>query len=98
MKFMCHWQVHPDKRSDVLSGFAAMDLNVYQTLQGPTVKIVGRWHDMANLTGVAICETDDLEALELWLMMWQDACDFEVLPCLDDAEAHAAAKKFVAAS
>lgn len=96
MKFMIPWELHPDKRHDAFTAFAEMDLEEYQTQQGSSVKLIGRWHDLANGTGVAICETDDAEALTLWLMKWHAICDFEIVPVLDDEEAHVAAKKAAA--
>ena len=98
MKLMIRWEIHPDRRTDVLSGFAGMELSDYQTQQGPAIKVLGRWHDIINMTGVAICETDDAEALGLWLAQWHAVCDFDIATVLDDEEAHAAARKVVAAS
>ena len=98
MKLMIHWQIHHDKRHDVLTAWAGMDLDDYRTQQGAAIKVLGRWHDLINLTGVAICDTDDAEALALWLMKWNAVCDFEIVPVLDDEEAHAAAQKAAAAS
>ena len=96
MKLMIRWEIHPDRRADVLAGFAGMDLRDYQTQQGPAVEVLGRWHDIINMTGIAICETDDAEALGLWLAQWHAVCDFDIAPVLDDEEAHAAARKVVA--
>jgi hypothetical protein len=93
MKFMVHWKIHQSNRPAVFSGFAAMELAEYQSQQGPNVEIIGRWHDVINGTGVAICETDDLDALAQWLMPYQEVCDFECVPALDDAEAHETARK-----
>lgn len=98
MKLMILWQIHPDRRHDVLATFAEMDLDDYLAQQGPAIEVLGRWHDLVNFTGVAICETDDTEALGLWLMKWNAVCDFEIVPVLDDAEAHAAARKAAAES
>ena len=93
MKQMILWQIHQDFREEVFSGFAAMELADYQSQQGPAVKILGRWHDVINGTGVAICGTDDLDALAQWLIPYQAVCDFEIVPVLDDEEAHATARK-----
>ena len=93
MKLMAYWKIHQDNRQDVFSSFAAMELEEYQSQQGPNVKIIGRWHDVINGTGVAICETDDLDALAQWVMPYQAVCDFEIVPVLDDEEAHSTARK-----
>ncbi len=95
MKLMFKWKIHQDKRNDVMTSFAEMELIDYQNQQGPTIKILGRWHDVINMTGVAICETDDTEALSVYLMKWNAVCDFEIVPVLDDEEAHVAVRKAV---
>jgi hypothetical protein len=97
MKLMIHWELHHDKRHDVFTAFAGMDLKDYQAQQGSAIKLIGRWHDLVNGTGVAICETNDAEAFALWLMKWNAVCDFDTVTVLDDEEAHAAAKKAAAA-
>jgi hypothetical protein len=96
MKFMVNWNIHEDKRHEVLELFAQMSLDDYKSQQGPSVKVIGRWHDLVRTCGVVIFETDDPEALNLWLLNWSDFCDFDIAPVLDDDEAHAAAKKYVA--
>ena len=93
MKLMIFWELHPDKRHDVFAAFAGMDLKDYQSQHGSSIKLIGRWHDVINGTGVGICETDDAEALSLWLMKWHAVCDFEMVPVLDDEEAHKVAKE-----
>jgi len=96
MKFMVLWQIHSDKRQEVLTTFGGMELADYQAGSGPGVKVIGRWHDMITLTGVAICEADEAEALGRWLMPWQSVCDIEILPALEDEEAHALAREMLA--
>ncbi len=98
MKLMVRWQIHQDKRHDALAAFGAMALRDYQSQQGPAIKIIGRWHDVNNLTGVAICETNDASALGLYLLKWSTVCNFEIVPVLDDEEAHAAVTKTLAGS
>ena len=56
---------------------------------GEHIKLIGRWHDLAAMDGVAVCETDNIEALSAWALNWNHAIDVEVSPCVDDAEAKA---------
>ena len=88
MKLMITWEVHPSERAEVMAVFAGMDLADYQSQQGPTIKILDRWHDLLNARGFGVCETDDPQALSAWLMNWHSAVDFEVFVVHDDAEAH----------
>ena len=89
MKMMIAWELHPEKRSEIISGFSKMDLADYQAQQGDTIEVLGRWHDIVNGRGVAICETDDSEALSRWLLKWNAGVDFEIAVVHDDEEAHA---------
>jgi len=93
MKLMVYWQLHPEKRHDVFGAFGGMDLADYQSQQGSTINVIGRWHDVAGGTGVAICETDDAEAFSAWLLAWISVCDFEMAPVLTDEEAHSVCRK-----
>lgn len=96
MKFMIQWTIHPERCQDVFGGFAAMDLADYQSQQGPSITLLGRWHDLINGRGMGICETDDAAALSAWLMKWNGVVDFEMSVVHDDAEAHALARRHVA--
>ena len=98
MKFMITWEIHPSKRQDVFAAFASMNLTDYQNQPGPSIQALGRWHDVANGRGIAICETTDAAALSAWLMKWNHAVDFTFAVVHDDAEAHALVEKHVAAS
>ncbi len=89
MKFMVSWQVHPDKRHETFQGFSEMSPDD-EDFGG--VKLLGRWHDVVSLTGVAICETDDPAGLGRWLLNWNSVIDIEAVPVLDDAEARAVGK------
>lgn len=93
MKFMVTWRVHPEKRHETLKGFSRMTTADDAADRGPKIKLIGRWHDLQRFTGVAICETDDAQAVAAWAMNWNGVLDLEVVPVLDDDEARAVAKK-----
>ena len=93
MKFMVTWQVHPDKRHEVLKSFAQMTAKDDERDMGKKIKLIGRWHDLHSFTGVAIAETDDAKAIAAWLLNWNGVIDLEVTPVLDDKETRALGKK-----
>jgi hypothetical protein len=95
MRFMIHWAVHSDKRKEVLRDFAAMELADYQASTGPEVTLIERWHDLSNMTGVLIAEAESAEALAKAFIAWHAICDFEIMPALTDAEAHAVAREMM---
>ena len=92
MKFMIQWEIHPDMRTEVFEGWAQMDLADYQAQQGPTIEVIGRWHDVINGRGIGIVETTDANALSGWLMKWHGAVDFDINVVLEDEEAYALAR------
>jgi len=93
MKFMLTWRVHPDKRHEAFEAFSQMTDADDAADMGDKIKLIGRWHDLQQFTGVAICETTDPHALAGWLLNWNNVLDVEAVPVLDDKEARAVGKK-----
>lgn len=93
MKFMLLYKLHPDKRQDALNGFSKMTPEDDKTDMGEKIKLIGRWHDIANSKGVVIFESDDLETISNWALNWNSILDLELSPVLDDAETRALGKK-----
>jgi hypothetical protein len=94
MKYMVQWQVHEDKRHDALRAFSAM--NSGDDEPGfSDLNVVGRWHDVIGFTGVAIVEADDPKKLGKWLLNWNNICDIEAIPVLDDEETRALGRDFL---
>ena len=92
MKFLIRWTNHADKRHEALKAFSAMPAGDPVGDGGDKIKLIGRWHDLAAFTGVAICESDDIHALSAWAMNWNHSLDVEIAPVVDDAEAKALGK------
>ena len=86
MKFMVSWQIHKDKRHEALKTFSEMTEDEIENEFGD-LTLIGRWHDLSGLTGVAIFETDDPKLLMKWCLQWNGAVDFETVPVLEDKEA-----------
>jgi uncharacterized protein DUF3303 len=93
MKFMVRWRVHDNKRHDALKTFSQMTLKDDQTDMGERVKLIGRWHDLAGFTGVAIAESDDPQAIANWVLNWNSILDVEVTLVLNDEEVRAVGRK-----
>ena len=92
MKFMLRWRVHEAKRHEIFKVFSQMTAKDDDENIGAGVKLIGRWHDLAGFTGVAIAESNDLQAVENWALSWNHAIDLELTPVLDDAETRAIGK------
>ena len=96
MKIVLQWEIHPDRREEVFTAFAGMDLSDYQVMGGPHVETLGRWHDLINGRGFSVLETTDPDAITEWMLKWNAAVDFELSIVHDDAEAHAIVRRHVA--
>src|SRR4051795_10717630 len=93
MKFMVSWRVHPDKRQAVLSAFSEMTADDDKKDMGPKIKLIGRWHDLSEFTGVIICESDDAQDIASWVLNWNNVLDLKTVPVLDDEEAREVGRK-----
>ncbi len=89
---MLTWRLHQEKRQDALKGFSAMTAEDDKADMGDKVRLIGRWHDVAGGTGVAIFESDDAVALSNWALNWNPVLDAVVTPVLDDEETRALGK------
>ena len=92
MKFMITWQFQPGKLHETLSQFAKMTPEQDKADRG-SVKLIGRWHDLARGRGVIICESDSAEAMSDWALNWNSTLNLDVAVVLDDDEARALGKK-----
>lgn len=89
MKFMLSWVLHPDKRVEAMTGFSKMTPADDDADTGPGVSLIGRWHNVGEGTGVAICESDSADAVYRWSLNWNSVLDITVEPVLNDEEARA---------
>jgi hypothetical protein len=56
------------------------------------VKMLGRWHNLANLKGFILSETDYPISLGKWFQNWTDIVSFEISPVTNDEETAAIIK------
>lgn len=95
MKFIVNWKVHPEKRVQVLTTWCGLTAKQRADL-GPGLRMIGRWHNVAEYTGVLLVEADDAAALAVYLGQWNPVMDLDVAPVLDDEETAAAGKALLA--
>ena len=90
MKFMVTWVI-PDgeARLGTLKIFRDMTPEQDQELSGDSATLIGRWHEPVSATGVAIFESDSAAAVMNYLLNWNEVCECDVTPDLDDDEARA---------
>lgn len=96
MKFMVTWSIDQDKWIAVLEKWASLTPE-QQKDAGDGVTILGRWHELASRTGVAIVEASDASAVHRYVCQWNPHMDMDVAPVLDDEETTSAVKAILAA-
>jgi len=94
---MVTWRVHPDKRQAVFNAFSQMTTADDKKDTGDKIKLIGRWHDLSQFTGVAICESNDAQAVASWALNWNSSLDLTTSVVLDDEEAREVGRKKIAA-
>lgn len=94
MKFRGLWKIEQDKWLPVLKVWTSMTPQE-RANGGDGVKIIGRWHDTAARTGVAIFESNDIAAVQRYIGMWNPHMDIELVPVVDDEEAAAIGRQIL---
>lgn len=86
---MVSWRIHPDKRHAALNAFAQMTADDDKKDMGDKITLIGRWHDLSEGSGVAICECNDAMAIARWALNWNTVLDIQTRVVLDDEETRA---------
>lgn len=85
MKFIVQWKGEPAMQQPAIERFM-------KTGGRPpdNVTLLGRWHAIGELSGVAIIEATDTSGLAEWMLQWGDLFAFTTTPALSDEELGAA--------
>ncbi|RKR37062.1 DUF3303 domain-containing protein [Paraburkholderia sp. BL17N1] len=92
MKFIVLWNGLPTAESSVIERFMKTGGQVPDG-----VKLLGRWHAIGGLRGVAIVEADDTRAIAALALGWGDLLTMDISPALTDEDLGAALGKHMAA-
>ena len=97
MKFLVTWKVSEDKWLNILDVYSSMSAEERGDV-GEGVSLVGRWHDLADKSGVAVMESEDISAVFAYLGRWNPHMETTVRPVLEDADAAEAGRVIVSAA
>ena len=81
MKFIVQWSGLPTAENAVIERFMKTG---GQMPEG--VKLLGRWHAIGGLHGVAIVESDDTQAMAALALDWGDLLTMSVFPAMTDED------------
>ena len=81
MLFIVSWSIAPEHRNSAIARFI-------KTGGAPPegVTMLGRWHAIGRMTGVAIAETSDASLMLKWVLEWSDLMSMDVHPALTDEQ------------
>ena len=81
MLFMITYSFRPEHRNAAQTRFKS-------TGGGPPpgAKMLGRWHQVAGLSGFVLCESSDPVAIGKWTQEWTDLLTFDVIPVANDED------------
>ena len=85
MKFIVEWDGDPAAQPTAIERFMKTGGRPPEN-----VTMLGRWHAIGKLSGVAIVEATDASALAAWVLEWGDLFRFTTAPALSDEELGAA--------
>jgi hypothetical protein len=86
-------RVHDDKHHEALKHFSHMRSDDDRADREDHITLIGRWHELRRLTGVAIVDTDEARALASWILNRNGVLDADVTPVVGDEEVKAIGKQ-----
>jgi hypothetical protein len=81
MKFIVQWKGLPPTQRPAVERFLETGGRPPEKVQ-----LLGRWHAIGELSGVAIVEATDATGLAEWVLQWGDLFSFTTAPALSDEE------------
>ena len=84
MLFQINWEVYADRKEECHEIFSMMTPADDAKDSGEGIRVIGRWHVLGGNRGTCICETNDEEALNSWVLNWKSMCDIEVITVVTD--------------
>lgn len=92
MKFIVEWSGLPSAEQAVIERFMTTGGHVPDG-----VKLLGRWHAIGGLHGVAIVEADNTQPMAAMSLQWGDLLHVQMYPALSDEDLGAALAQYKSA-
>ena len=84
MLFVTKWNIQSENIVEVMKRFVTSDPSK-EFPEG--VRLVGRWHNPAATSGVAVIDADSFESAMRWTLKWNDLMDITLEPAVEDESA-----------
>jgi hypothetical protein len=81
MLFIVNWTAQPEVERQAAERFL-------QTRGAPPdgIHLLGRWHAIGSIWGIAVCECENIEPLARWALEWADLFMFDIKPAITDEQ------------
>jgi hypothetical protein len=89
MKFIVQWSGLPTAENAVIERFMKTGGRPPES-----VKMLGRWHAIGGLHGVAIVESDDPQGMSEMALQWADLLSLNIYPAITDEDLGASLAKY----
>ena len=90
MLFLVSWSIPQNSRVQCWNVFGNMTPADDLKDTGDDITIVGRWHKMGGCGGVCVCECNNVNSLNSWMLNWAPICEISCVPVVDDADSRLA--------
>ncbi|KAA1296085.1 MAG: DUF3303 domain-containing protein [SAR202 cluster bacterium] len=81
--FVTKWNIQSENIVEVMKRFVTSDPSK-EFPEG--VRLVGRWHNPAATSGVAVIDADSFESAMRWTLKWNDLMDITLEPVIEDEQ------------
>ncbi len=82
MLFVVQWSGPAAARKTALERVKRLR-SEHATAASTGVKVIARWHAIAEPGGYAIVDADDASKLAVWIIQWNDLFAFTLTPVMD---------------
>ena len=83
--YLITWKAEHSTKMEAFKHFAHMTEADDRAQEGPDMRTIGRWHDIADGSGVQIVEAKSADVVYAFILNWAPFLEAKVSPVLDDA-------------
>ena len=83
--YLVTWNCEHSVKMEVFKHFAHMTEADDRAQEGPDMRTIGRWHNIADSSGVNIVEAKSADVVYAYILNWAQFMEITVTPVLDDA-------------
>ena len=83
--YLITWKCEHSTKMEVFKHFAHMTEADDRAQEGPDMRTIGRWHNIADGSGVQIVEAKSADVVYAFILNWAPFLEAKVSPVLDDA-------------